>query len=486
MSSNLKRFVKDASWAFASLAIAAGVQFILRIFLARYFGAGDLGLYTLAFTFYSFGLIFSGFGIDGGVRKYVAENVDDSNRVNILMKSGIFLSFFTGCIMGFILFIASPYISNYFFKMPELTILLRIVSCTFPFIAVEKTTLGFLNGLRRMKLFALINIFQNILVIALTLAFALAGFDLKYAVISLALPVVLMSILSLLLVRRSLSWLKIIESSGAIKTLVAFGFYVVLANSMGTLQIYVDSTMIGYFMTNVDVGIFAVAKTIIPALLMPSQAVQSITTPIIAGHWGKNEIESIGNLINRSMKYAAFYAILIAFVIGFLSQDLIKLLFGQDFISASLPLQILLVGSVASAILSPIGGALSSTAYVKIIFMLSGITVILNIILNILLIPHFGITGAAVASSICMVLGTLIQLYAIHRLLEIKIEWAWFVKLFSFALPLAMGTYFLGRIVSIYISLALALSILLFVMFKYFFNREDRKQLKILIRRPNM
>jgi O-antigen/teichoic acid export membrane protein len=481
MTDSLKRFIRDTGWAFASLAIAAVVQFILRIFLAKYFGPADLGLYTLAFTVYSFGLIASCFGTDIGVTKYVAEAGGNSNRINLLVTSGISISFVSGSIMGLILYLASPYISIYFFKMPELTALLRIVSFAYPFIGLEKTTLGFLNGVRRMRFFAFINIFQNILVIVMTIIFALTGHDIKYAIIGLVIPVALISLIGLFYIRKSLSWPKMTEWLPAIKMLLAFGFYVVLANSLGTIQTYTDSTLLGYFMKDVDVGLYAVAGVLVLAVRLPSQAVQVITGPMIASYWGKNEIGKIEYLINKCMNYSAFYAISVAFVLGFLSHDLIVLFFGKDFVDAASPFQILLVGAVFPAIGTSIGSALANTAYVKITFRITGIAVLLNIILNIILIPKFGIIGAALATSTTMTVSSLIHLYFIQRLIGIRIDWIWFVKLFGITVLIAAGAYGIGKIFNLYACTLLALIILITVMLRYFMTSEDRKQIRKIL-----
>jgi O-antigen/teichoic acid export membrane protein len=157
MRTGMSRFVRDVGLSFASLAISAAVHFALRVFLARYLGEGDLGLYTLSFTVYSFGILFGAFGIGAALTKYVAEFREDASRTSMLLTNGIIASFAIGCIMGLLLYAGASTIANRFFNMPELAALLRIVSIAFPFIAMEKATLGFLNGLRQMRLFAIIN-----------------------------------------------------------------------------------------------------------------------------------------------------------------------------------------------------------------------------------------------------------------------------------------------------------------------------------------
>ncbi len=478
---NLKRFLRDSGWAFASLAIASVAHFVLRVFLARYFGAADLGLYTLAFTAYSVGLVVSCFGTDFGVTKYVAEADGSLNRINRLVTSGITISFVSGCILGLILYLASPYISTYFFKMPELTALLRIVSFAFPFIALEKATLGFLVGLRRMRLFAFINIIQNILVIVMTMLFALTGQDIKFAVVGLIIPLALMSLVGLFLIRESLSRINAAEYSMTIKMLLVFGFFLVLGNGMTAIQTYSDSILLGYFMKDVDVGLYAVAATLILAVRFPPQAIQTITGPMIALYWGKNEIDKIEDLVNWCIKYTAFYAFLVAFALGFLSHDLIKLFFGKDFVGAAFPFQILLVGGIFAAMQTSIGSALASTAYVKKQSMITGITVLSGIILYILLIPPFGITGAAVATSTTVGISALVRLYYTQRLIGIKIDWIWIVKLFGFAAILAVITFMLIKIFNLYALYActlLDLVILITVMQRYFISGEEWGKIK--------
>lgn len=484
MTNGIRQFITHIGWAFASLAVAAIIHFIIRIFLARYYGASDLGLYTLAFTAYSFGLIFSGFGISYGLTKYVAEAEGNSNRIRLLISSGITISFFSGCIMGLILYFASPYISTNFFQMPELTALFRIVSFAFPFIALEKAVLGFLNGVRRMRIFAFINILQNFLVVILILTFALKGYNIKYAVVGFVLPVIFMSLFSLFYVRKSLLKLKIAEYTPVVKTLLVFGFYGILSTSMSTIMTYTDSTMLGYFLIDADVGVYAVAVVLKQVLILPPSAVQLITGPMIAGYWGKNKIDSIGYLINTCMKYTAFFAILIAFVVGFLSHDLIRLFFGSDFIRASFPLQILLLGAIFRAIQTSIGSALSSTAYIKIIFRITGVAALVNIGLNILLIPRFGITGASIATSVTTIIFCLIQLYFVQRLISIRIDWMWFIKLFGITIFIAAGTYGIGRVFNIYAVVSLALLILITIMTRYFTTIEDRKLIKEFLHLP--
>ncbi|MBN1600770.1 MAG: flippase [Chitinispirillaceae bacterium] len=481
MRNNVELFLRDTGWSLASLMVTAALQFVLRAFLANYFGPEDLGLYTLAFTVYALGLVFSGFGINSGMVKYIAENKADNLNIKRFVSGGVTFSLIIGSMLGLILFLSAQPIADYFFNMPELAILIKIVSFAFPFIAIEKAVLGFLNGLRRMRLFSVINIFQSMLVIILTIIFAVKGYEIEYAVIGLTVPVILVGTASLFFIRKQVSLSLFFKSIPVSRILMSFGLFVVLANAMGTIMTYASSTIIGYFMNESDVGVYSIAVLFVQVITLPPSAIQTITSPTIAGYWANNNTENIESLVNTCMKYTAIYAIMISFVIFFMNREFIQLLFKEEFLPAAEALRILLPGAVFGAIQTSVGGALSSTAYVNRIFLLSGLGVIVSIITNSILVAHFGITGAAIATSITTTVSALILIYFTRRLIGIKLDWLWFVKLFGLTASIGAATFGLSRVMNISICIFLGLLLLALLIIKLMIPDEDKKYIYGLI-----
>ncbi len=474
----MRRFVRDVGFSFASLAISALVNFALRAFLGRYLGAGDLGLYTLSFTVYSVGMLFGAFGIGAALTKYVAECAEDGPRTSGLLTNGIVQSFAIGCVMGLVLYGAASTIAVRAFDMPGLAPLLRVVSIAFPFIAVEKATLGFLNGLRHMRLFAIINILQNVLMVGLTISLVLLGHGLNGAAWGLVLPVVALSLFSIWTVRRSLAWPGLSSFAGTSRLLLAFGGFVVLANGIGLMQSYTDSVMIGFFMKDVDVGVYAAAVTLSQAVLLPSQATQMITGPAMATLWGKGDRPGIEKLVGDTLVFTVGFIMPVAFAAIMLAPDLLRWFFEADFLGATSSLRILLLGSGFLAIWASVGSALSSTAYVRVIFLLSAASWAANIALNAVLIPRLGIEGAAAATSAALFLGTVLQLYATQRLVGIGIPWLWLFGITAFTFVLGGGCYALARLISPYVCLAAFLLVFAAVFARFFMGKERMESVK--------
>jgi O-antigen/teichoic acid export membrane protein len=479
----MRRFVLDVGYSFASLAISAAVHFGLRVFLAQYMGDKDLGLYTLAFTVYSIGMLLGAFGIGNALTKYVAEFREDAPRTSALLTNGIIQSFAIGSIMGLLLYGGASAIANRFFEMPELGALLRIVAIALPFIAMEKATLGFWNGLRQMRLFAIINILQNILIVALTVVLVLSGYGLEGAAWGLVLPVVVLSIASVFMVRHALVIPRLSSFIPSTKLLIAFGVFVVLGNGIGWLQSHTDSVMIGYFMEDADVGVYAAAVTLSQAIWLPCQALQMVTGPTIATLWGKGDKAGIEKLVNDTLRLTAGFIIPVAFAAVILAPDLLRLIFGEAFVTATNSLRFLLLGSVFLAVWASVGSVLSSTAYVRAIFILTGVSWLANVLLNALLIPPLGIAGAAIATACAEFLMVLLQLYFTQRLVGIRIQWKW---LFGISLTTGLlggGCYGLAHLISPYVCLFLFLVLFGAVFLRFFLAKEDIESFKQLVRR---
>jgi len=415
MKLRLTKTMQDVQWAFISLAISSLVHFLLRVVLGRELGASGLGLYTLVFTIYMFGMQFAAFGIGAALTKYVAEHNENGKKIREFVSSGLIGSFSSGLIMGVLVYLFSNVIAINIFHSPEMVHLLKMTAVCFPFIALQKTALGTLNGLRKMNCFALVNIIQNFSVFALSIILViLFKMNVTGAVLGFVVPTIFVSLFSLYFIKdffevpsklfdtvsRELSW---------------FGFYVVLTNSVGLILVQIGSLLIGYFMDETEVGYYAVAVVLVQGITLLPGAIQRVTTPAIATYHGKGEYESIRELIKKVMLKTFLVTVFLSVLLVIFGKFLIIFLFTEEFLPAYIPLLILLIGYTIYAFTISVGGALSSIGKVNIAFRIDALCALINIILNILLIPKFGIVGAASATSISLIITVAMVLAFLKR-----------------------------------------------------------------------
>lgn len=411
----LSKTIKDVQWSFISLITSSFSHLLLRIVLGKELGPEGLGIYTLVFTIYMFGMHFAAFGIGAALTKYIAQYQEELPKIKEFVTCGILGSMVSGMIMGILLFLLSGIISIQFFHNPEMIDLLKITAFCIPFFAMQKAFLGTLNGLRRMRSYAVVDIIQNVSIMFVSLILVMV-FDMgvKGAVIGFVVPTIVVGIFSLILAKDYFST-RLATMGTTFKEISWFGFYVVLANSVGMINIQIDGLMVGYFMSETDVGYYAVAVIFMGGITLFSQAVQRVTNPSIAGYYGKKDYVNIRSLIKETMFKMSLITIVIALFLAIFGKILIGIIFTKEFLPAYIPLLILLIGYSIYAPFNSVGSCLSSIGKVQIAFRLSFVCVILNTFLNIILIPGFGLIGAASATSISLVLKTLLNLYFIRK-----------------------------------------------------------------------
>ena len=118
----------DIHWSFISLATASLSHLLLRIILGRTLGPSGLGVYTLVFTIYLFGMQFAGFGIGSGLSKYVAEFRDENHKVKEYILSGFYGSLINGFIITILLYLLSNFIAVSIFHNSEMGKLIKITA----------------------------------------------------------------------------------------------------------------------------------------------------------------------------------------------------------------------------------------------------------------------------------------------------------------------------------------------------------------------
>ncbi len=418
MKNLLSKAVVDVQWAFVSIATASLAHFLLRMILGRELGAEGLGAYTLAFTIYLLGMQFAAFGIGSAMTKYVAEYLEDRAAIRNYVSSGMTSSIITGVLMGLVLFLMAPFIANSFFNVPELTDPIRLTALCYPFMAVQKAVLGTLNGFRRMRSIAFLEVVQNVTVVAMSAALVLAfGMGVTGAVIGFVVPTIAISAVCPLLIRDCVGRRDCLWNVPALRATTAFGFYVVLGNSIGFLNTQVDNILIGFYMSPSDVGIYAVAVLFATTFTLIPSAVQRVTAPATATLYGKGDMEGIRRLFYSTLKKSLLVSGATAIVMVICAPYLIPLLFTEAFAESYVPLLVLLIGYPISASFGAVGATLSSIGRVQIPFRIGAVCVVLNIVLNILLIPPLGINGAALATSIAMLANFVITLKVIGNYL---------------------------------------------------------------------
>jgi O-antigen/teichoic acid export membrane protein len=182
----------------------------------------------------------------------------------------------------------------------------------------------------------------------------------------------------------------------------------------------VDLVLLGILAATMDVGVYKAMLVFSAALLLPQQAINDVISPyLVSSHetGNKHKLETIVFMT----ALASFVLMLFpALIFLFWGGSIIELVYGEEYKSGYVALVILLAGQVVNAGSGPVALLLNMTGYERYTLRGVGVSTILNVVLNVILIPKYGIAGAAVASALTLVGWNLILVYFVARELGIN------------------------------------------------------------------
>ena len=172
--------------------------------------------------------------------------------------------------------------------------------------------------------------------------------------------------------------------------------------------------MIGIFKAEVEVGIYNVALKLAMTTGIVLASVNSIVAPKLSETFNNYKVDEFQKLIKQSTRII-FFSTLPILIILFLLPEFLLSFFGAEFTIAKNTLLILLVGQVGNAMSGSVGYILQMTGNEKLFQNILTLALLLNIVLNFLLIPKYGIIGAAIASSMSLVFWNLTSVFFIYK-----------------------------------------------------------------------
>lgn len=177
-----------------------------------------------------------------------------------------------------------------------------------------------------------------------------------------------------------------------------------------------DILMLGFFQPIEQAGIYRIAAYISALVLLGQQVIVSLIAHPVAKMYVQKNRQPLQRFITINTRLAFAFALCVAFVLFIFGQDIIVIIFGAGFSTAATSLKILLVGALVSVAMGPVGLLVNMAGYEKyaLRFLLYG--ALLNILLNALLIPVWGMVGAALATATSLSLRNVL----LYRTLKIK------------------------------------------------------------------
>jgi O-antigen/teichoic acid export membrane protein len=181
------------------------------------------------------------------------------------------------------------------------------------------------------------------------------------------------------------------------KSFLSVSWLLVLSSVASSILMKIDQVMIGYFIDNFAVGIYAAAVKLVEIwYFLPSLICSSLFPAIINAK--KDSDKKYKKRLNYLYKLLFSISVIIALPLTILAPWLIDILYGQSYYGAIEVLRIYIWSGVGLFVSFGISQYLLSENKLKKLFYLNFFAVVVNVCLNMVFIPRFGINGAAWAT----------------------------------------------------------------------------------------
>jgi len=411
-----------AGLSFGLKILGTGLAFGVQLLLARLMTVDDYGIYALAITWANALVVIAGFGMPMAAIRFVAEH---QARVNLALMLG-FVRFGYVLTIGSALLIAGALAAVILligdrFSVQALVAFL-IAALIIPINALYVFTGSVLQALRRIlqtegpqqvlrPLFIVLGVGTVILVSGAGAIDAVAAMW-----ITLAASCLVLVVMGGLLRRAIPKEMSRTRPHYEPRRWIAMGasFLVLLGSAF--LNERTDVLMIGFLLGTGEAGIYSVASRNALLLAFGLASANALLGPLTARFNAREELAELQRIVTQGARIACLISFPAGLVlIGF--GDWILGLFGDPYRAGYSPLVLLCVAQLGLAALGSVGGTLALTGHSRIVAqaLLGGVAI--NVLLNLMLIPAFGQSGAGLATMLS-VLGTngLMVAIAWHRL----------------------------------------------------------------------
>jgi len=409
------RLRRDVGWNLVPVALLAGVGLGLNFAIGAWWGEDALGSFTLVTTaLFSFAVL-GACGLQYSALRAIAEDPSDRDRVAAIVVGALIPNIVIAAAATALFLVLRGPLGDMLGSRAVTNGMLWAAPGLFCF-SVNKLLMGIVNGLRRMRAFAIYTSLRYALIAVGLVIVRVWRLDADQ------LPVIWTFVegtLLLVLIGELLTQISLARGAGWIEWArrhLDYGVRGVLATLAFEVNSKLDVWMLGVAMSEAQVGIYALAAALNEGAMQLAVVLQNNLNPVIARDLADGRPEDVEALVKRTRRWfipaiagvcalsAAMYPVVVPWLIG-----------KHSFIAGAVPFAIMMAGLALASAYLPFTQILlmAKRPGWHTVYILGVVAV--NFVGNWLLIPIFGLAGAAIAIASSVVASAL--------LLRVLVRW---------------------------------------------------------------
>lgn len=446
---------------------------LIGILLARYLGVEQFGQYATVIAFVNLFMVFNDLGFS---RYSLLEGSRDKQQLGSLLGNGLIVE----AVMSVVVYVAMSVIIHtlgYSAIVLELFVILAIAELLFESRKIYQSTL---QSLTKFHLISWQQIIYSLLFFVLVLGAVFYRPEVKLVAYIQLLVSALMFLIYLVFVFR---YIRPIYKIGQIPGLLKKSWIFCVSSVFFIIYFQIATVLLSIMKTEADVGLYSAVYRLIVALYMIPQIIFQVALPYIY-KFSLENTDKFHRITHTIQKYLLALAVPTTIVFWLGAEPIIRLVYGREYLPATVVMQIIAFVILIRFFTYASAESITAINRQKIRAIIEGVTALLNVSLNLILIPRYSYTGSAVATLASeFVLGILFYIY-IEKYFR-----RGFLHGLSYAIPALLSGVFSGLLFKLMLGhlqivIAAALCFIAYFVCLYLFKfltDYDRKIIKEML-----
>ncbi len=468
MSVKVHNIAKNTSYLTAAMVLQKIISFTYFTLLARNLGPANLGKYYFAISFVTIMGVFIDLGLVNVLTREVAKRKREASK---LLGSVLSLK-----IPLALLTLGAAFLIINLLEYPAITRNLVYLACVCMITDSFTTTFfAVARGFHNLIFESLSAILFQLIVLGLGLTAIYSGLNLLWVMGALVSGSIFNFCYSFAIVKHKIkikiipSWDKKLIKAVASLT-VPFGIFALFQR----FYMHLDTVLLSILAGDKYVGFYQIAFKIVFALQFLPMAFIASLYPAMSNYWLNNRSQ-LSITFERAISYLMIISLPISAGVVALA-DKIILIFKTNYMSAVLPMQIIILSLLFIFINFPVGSLLNACDRQKQNTLNMVIAAILSVALNLILIPRFQALGASITVLVTNALMTFLGFYWARGAISYNLKkiLKTFLKILICALAMGILVWYLKNYLNIFVLIILGAIIYFLLLFAIGgFKKED-------------
>jgi len=394
-------------FALSARVASTGLAMLASIVIARIYGAKAMGILAMINSFLALITIFAVLGTDTSILRLLPEHTarySVTSAFHVYRKTQYFVAAIS-IVTGALFFLGSGLVAGKVFSKPHLSFFFGLAAIFVVFRSLMLLNTMAVRGLMLIRTFAFMQVLPPLamllILLAATVFFRNPNNPVYAQLAAWGITAVVGAWIMDRAFRNRMRPDDAVHSMG-IKDIASLSFPMLMTTSMHFFTGQIGVIILGMFRSESEVGYYSVAVKLATLTAFVLQAINSMAAPKFSELYHTGRMDELFHVARKSTKLIFWTTAPILLVLVLLGRPILGLAFGNDFAVAYPAMVLLVIGQFVNSISGSTAHFMNMTGCQGVFRNIIFAAAVINVALSVVLIPRYGINGAALASMISL------------------------------------------------------------------------------------